>query len=136
MTESLNPWNWTPEQLQEYVKFASIVCGLLSFVTVLLFAPKPRTLNVVIAGAFAGAGTPTGIAVILCAFRPTLVKALEDLQLYLALTGAILIFVSIDALASAIKKPKPLTSGSTTSETKKQGTLAPGHEGEPGATQK
>jgi hypothetical protein len=132
---------WTPEHFKAVIEAASLICGLISFVVVALVNWKRgRKFNAVWASALAGAGIPTGLAVVTCAFVRSLVPVLADLNLYLGITGASLIYLSIEALIEAAGKIKALltlsgppesTSGAVVTFFATVATLAPGTPGGP-----
>ena len=110
MPNLLRPDTWTLDYFEALVKVASLICGLVSFVVVgVIQAFGDHEFKRVWAGALAGAGIPTGLAVITCAFEKSLLPALADLSLYLGITGASLVYLSFDAIVDSVRRQKPVS---------------------------
>jgi hypothetical protein len=84
----------TPEQekFDHIVKLLTLLAGTVSFVAIAI--KKKGDLGKVWAGALAGAGVITGLAVVTCAFVDSLLPALADMPLYLGITGLSLVLLS------------------------------------------
>ncbi len=79
----------------------SVIFGLLFFIIILIRLLVKREevkLEKLLTGAFSGSTIPTGLALLLCAFDPSLIQHLEGLHIYIAVAGLALIFVAIKSL--------------------------------------
>ena len=101
----------TQEQFTGIVKLLTVVAGSATFVALGIKKNKLSDFGNVWNGALAGAGVVTGLAVVVCAIVSSLIPALDDMRLYLGITGLSLVFLSVRSIVDAWgPAPKPTAS--------------------------
>jgi hypothetical protein len=82
----------------DHLNQASVAAAIAVFVVALLIELKKANpavqLDKILGKALAGSAFPTGIALLICAFKPALVSQLQDLHMHLAAAGLALLFLS------------------------------------------
>ena len=83
----------------------TIGCALISAAISFLIKPqanRKRDLEFVITRSIAGSAIPTGLALILCSFKPGQLSHLEGANLNIAVAGIMLLYISIKAIFSRV----------------------------------
>ena len=85
-----------PLDLDIIIKYGPVVCGLISFASLLVVncirKKENELMDLFIVGA-AGSSVPTGILLIWAAFDKTIIPKLSDASVYIAFAGAALLFI-------------------------------------------
>jgi hypothetical protein len=91
-----------PSHVWDYLKQLSVACAILVFIATLLrsrLRGNPHSLDKLISKLLAGSAIPTGVFLIICAFKTDLMAKLTDLSLYLAAAGLALLYVSVKEIS-------------------------------------
>ncbi|MCG7996600.1 MAG: hypothetical protein JAZ06_14385 [Candidatus Thiodiazotropha taylori] len=86
----------TPELLGYIIKFGPVVCGLMSFFSLVAINHKKARKNnlgdLLVVG-LAGSSVPTGLLLIYGAFDSSVIPKLSDAGIYIAFAGAALLII-------------------------------------------
>ncbi|HHQ5454509.1 TPA: hypothetical protein ACSP0J_002520 [Aeromonas veronii] len=86
----------SPEILGAIIKYGPIVCGLISFFSLVAINHKKgrkNNLGDLLVVGLAGSSVPTGILLIYGAFDGTVIPKLSDAGIYIAFAGAALLII-------------------------------------------
>lgn len=90
---------WTdPQTLSLYVTNATILTVIVTFVVTIIvnfIGKKENRLDDLLVRGLSGSAIPTGIVLLFCAFKPSLIESLQGLNVHIAAAGMVLLFVSI-----------------------------------------
>ena len=81
----------------------TIIAGMLSGLMAFFITPaegQKRSLEFVVNQVLAGAAVPTGVALLICAFKPELLSKLEGANINVAVAGIVLMFISVRSIFS------------------------------------
>lgn len=83
----------------------SVVCILVTTIFVSLIRLSKGLsvgLDDVMSPALASATVPTGISLIICAFNPSYIPKLEQMNMYLSVAGVVVIFLAFSAVKNSL----------------------------------
>lgn len=86
----------SPEILGVIIKYGPVVCGLISFFSLVAINHKKdrkNNLGDLLVVGLAGSSVPTGILLIYGAFDVTVIPKLSDAGIYIAFAGAALLII-------------------------------------------
>ncbi|MES9898557.1 MAG: hypothetical protein ABW148_05990 [Sedimenticola sp.] len=86
----------TPDILSNIIKYGPVICGLLSFFSLVAINYKKNRKNnlgdLLVVG-LAGSSVPTGLLLIYGAFDGSVIPKLSDAGIYIAFAGAALLII-------------------------------------------
>jgi hypothetical protein len=97
---------FTEQNLGYIIRFAPILSGLICFFgfwVIRFLKRKQHELSDVFIVGMAGASIPSGFFVVLGAFDPEVLQELSDCQLYIAFSGASLIYLAFKTITEKTK---------------------------------
>tara|TARA_R110000744_G_scaffold131635_2_gene239751 strand:- start:279 stop:602 length:324 start_codon:yes stop_codon:yes gene_type:complete len=99
---------FTQAPLKDVVSIASVGFVIATFLTMLClckFKKIPVTLQDLIASSLAASALPTALVIMFCAVDTSLLYKLGGLlQIYIAISGLVLAYVSVSAVIAPLKK--------------------------------
>ncbi len=87
--------------LSTIINIISVGLGTIVFILVPILNwhfNRPTALDALLLQVLAAIAIPTGIALIICGLKPNLISELKGLNVYIALAGMTLIYLSIKAV--------------------------------------
>ncbi len=96
------------DSIAKHLDAITVVSGTAVFLSIWLrnaLSRQRSQLDDLISRSLAGSAIPTGLILLLCAFKPDLLLSLEGLNMYIAAAGLVLIFVSCRAIFEGPLRP-------------------------------
>jgi len=90
----------------QYLNQASVSCAILTFICVVAYQRSKNIklkLEDVLVRVFAGSAIPTSLALLMCAFKPSLLQKMTGFNIHIATAGLALLFISVKALSEKSK---------------------------------
>ena len=89
----------------QFINEAAVSCAIISFVAIsisnFVHGKRPK-LEELLASGLAASAIPTGLALLLCAFKPNLLQQMSGFNIHIATAGCALIFISIKGIATVL----------------------------------